>query len=159
MLGQGKILAELSAPNASAIKAKYIYAGNTRLGLRDANNNLFFYLNDHLGSTVAVLDSTGALRDKHWYYAFGQTRHEQTSTNQSFKYTAKPLDREAGLNLYYYGARYYDPDLGRFFGVDSITWRLAATVPTYPSAVQPRHDAQPVNHILQRFLPLSDPVR
>ncbi len=83
VLGQGKILAELSAPNASAIKAKYIYAGGKRLAMRDATNKLHYYLSDHLGSTVAVLDSTGTLRDKHWYYAFGQTRHEQTSTNQA----------------------------------------------------------------------------
>ncbi len=30
----------------------------------------------------------------------------------------KPLDREAGLNLYWYGARFYDPKLGRFLALD-----------------------------------------
>ncbi len=129
VLGQGRILAELSAPIAQAIKAKFLYAGGNRLALRDANNNLFFYLNDHLGSTVAVLDSTGTLRDKHWYYAFGQTRHEQTSTNQAYKYTSKPLDREAGLNIYYYGARYYDPDIGRFLSLDPLASKYPSVSP------------------------------
>ncbi len=76
-----------------------------------------------------MVDSAGALKDRHWYYAFGQTRNERTSTNQAYKYTSKTLDREAGLNLYYYGARYYDPDIGRFLSLDPLASKNPSVSP------------------------------
>jgi RHS repeat-associated protein len=38
-----------------------------------------------------------------------------------YKYTGKPLDTEKGLNLYYFGARYYNPAIGRWLAVDPIS--------------------------------------
>jgi RHS repeat-associated protein len=52
------------------------------------------------------------------YYAYGETKNEQVSMNQAYKYTGKPLDTEKGLNLYYFGARYYNPAIGRWLAVD-----------------------------------------
>ncbi|HFA50553.1 MAG TPA: hypothetical protein ENJ95_16220 [Bacteroidetes bacterium] len=36
-------------------------------------------------------------------------------------YNSKELDKDLGLNWYHYGARYYDPAVGRFTGVDPIS--------------------------------------
>ena len=38
--------------------------------------------------------------------------------NVKHKFTGQELDSESGL--YYYGARYYDPEIGRFISPDSI---------------------------------------
>jgi RHS repeat-associated protein len=114
VLGQGQVLAEQSSVSPTSAKYKFIYAGHSWIAMRDATQKLHYFLNDHLGSTRAVIDSTGLVKDKYWYYAFGETRNEQVSTNQSYRYTSKPLDKEGGINIYYYGARYYDPELGRF---------------------------------------------
>ncbi|HFA50551.1 MAG TPA: RHS repeat-associated core domain-containing protein [Bacteroidetes bacterium] len=38
----------------------------------------------------------------------------------SLLYNSKELDKDLGLNWYHYGARYYDPAVGRFTGVDPL---------------------------------------
>ena len=55
------------------------------------------------------------------YYPFGrvQTTSPQAGTFQvSRQFTGQVLDAETGL--YYYNARYYDPELGRFIQADTI---------------------------------------
>lgn len=41
----------------------------------------------------------------------------------------KPFDQDAGIDIYYYGARYYDPELGRFLAVDPLASRNSALSP------------------------------
>jgi len=68
-----------------------------------------------------VILEDGEIRDIYYaYHSFGDLMENSyaDSTQQSYKYTGKPLDRENGAELYYYGARYYDADLGRFIAVD-----------------------------------------
>jgi RHS repeat-associated protein len=72
------------------------------------------------------LQTGGSLVGRYYrYYAYGETKNEQVSMNQVYKYTGKPLDTEKGLNLYYFGARYYNPAIGRWLAVDP----LACTYP------------------------------
>ncbi|TRW21500.1 RHS repeat-associated core domain-containing protein [Flavobacterium zepuense] len=60
------------------------------------------------------------------YYAFGMQHkgyNNVVSTNgnpqaQKYKYNGKELQDELGLNMYDYGARNYDPALGRWFNID-----------------------------------------
>jgi RHS repeat-associated protein len=52
------------------------------------------------------------------YKAFGATRFTSGATPTTFRYTGQR--EEAGLGLYYYGARWYDPALGRFIQADTI---------------------------------------
>ena len=55
------------------------------------------------------------------YYPFGGLMSNTASNGfQPYKYNGKELDREAGLNLYDYGARFYDPAIGRWHVVDPM---------------------------------------
>uniref|UniRef100_UPI00293BEB0E RHS repeat-associated core domain-containing protein n=1 Tax=Flavobacterium ajazii TaxID=2692318 RepID=UPI00293BEB0E len=60
------------------------------------------------------------------YYPFGM-KHKgyntvSTSTNPAlkYKYNGKELQDELGLNMYDYGARNYDPSLGRWMNIDPL---------------------------------------
>ncbi len=57
---------------------------------------------------------TGELR----YKAYGETRYTWGATPTTFNFTGQRLD--SSTQLLYYGARYYDPLLGRFLSADTI---------------------------------------
>jgi RHS repeat-associated protein len=49
---------------------------------------------------------------------FSEDVLDPNSDIPNFLYTGKRLDKDTGL--YYYGARYYDPQLGRFTQADTV---------------------------------------
>jgi RHS repeat-associated protein len=70
---------------------------------------------DHLGGTSEISDSSGNQIAYISYFPFGVTRAGSVPTDK--KFTGQRLDSSG---LYYYGARYYDPSIGRFISSDSI---------------------------------------
>jgi RHS repeat-associated protein len=72
-------------------------------------------------------------------------------TDNPYQYNGKELHADFGLGWYAYGARYYDPVLGRFTGVDPISDQFPH-VTTYNYA-----ENEPVAHIdlwgLQKYKP------
>src|SRR5262249_41502743 len=97
-----------------AIGTKHVYAGSVRVASKLVKTNSrekdqFFYHPDHLGSANYVTDVNGALYEHVEYFPFGETRVEEKSNTQLTPnlFTGKELDEET--DLYYYGARYYDP--------------------------------------------------
>ncbi len=124
-----KVLAEYTG-NSMTLENKYIYAGSNRIAMYDKDGNLYFYLTDHLGSSRVVVDTTGTVRDKYnFYYAFGDEAGQTLGLNQKYRYTSKPYDNEGDFDLYYYGARYYDPVFGRFMSKDAMRSKLPAWSP------------------------------
>jgi RHS repeat-associated protein len=86
------------------------------------NSHLFYcyYITDHLGSTRAVVDDGGNVLETFDYYPFGllMPKRNTAGANTIEKFTGKERDTEGNLNLDYFGARYYDPALGRWTSVD-----------------------------------------
>ena len=83
--------------------------------------NVFeYYHPDHLHSTAIQTDTNGNRIQHYEYSIYGQSRFTESANAfpVSRRYTAQVLDDETGL--YFYGARYYDPQLGRFVQPDSI---------------------------------------
>jgi RHS repeat-associated protein len=75
-----------------------------------------YRMTDHLGSSVGLLSSTGALLGGIQDYApFGQLNNG-SSTNDPYKFTGKERDTESGND--YFGARYYSSTMGRFMSPD-----------------------------------------
>ncbi len=86
---------------------------------RNVTENLIYYYHpDHLGSSNTLTDITGLPFQHMEYMPFGETFVEENigSYSTPYRFTSKELDDETGL--YYYGARYYDPKLSMFLGVD-----------------------------------------
>jgi RHS repeat-associated protein len=85
------------------------------------------------GNVLAVTGNTGAIEQHFFYTPFGVELEGDPSGNP-FRYTGRRYDAETGL--YYYRARYYDADLGRFLQVDPVgyadQWNLYAYVGNNP---------------------------
>ncbi|MFA6305523.1 MAG: RHS repeat-associated core domain-containing protein [Candidatus Gracilibacteria bacterium] len=77
-----------------------------------------YHHSDHLSGANIDTDETGAVIEMTDYYPFGEVRIDQTTTayKNPYKFTGKELDTSSGL--YYYGARYYNPTIGRFVSRD-----------------------------------------
>jgi RHS repeat-associated protein len=82
-----------------------------------ANETITFLHNDLAGSPMAATNLAGTAIWKEDYRPFGERQqNEAASSNQRQWFTGKPQDSETGF--VYSGARYYDPVVGRFMGVD-----------------------------------------
>lgn len=82
----------------------------------------YYLLTDHLGSVDVVLDDQGKVVERRDFLPYGSERLSDpvtASTETDHKFTGKELDDETGL--YYYGARYYDPLIGRFVSMDPVS--------------------------------------
>jgi RHS repeat-associated protein len=83
----------------------------------DRDGHRYSYITDGLGSTIALANESGDVVQRYSYDAFGNQQASGTIPNP-FTYTGQAWDPVSGL--YYYGARYYDPELGRFISKDPI---------------------------------------
>ena len=84
----------------------------------------YYYNKDHLGNIREVMDTAGVVRQVTNYYPSGVPYTESGSVMnaglQPYKYNGKELDRMHGLDTYDYGARQYDPVLGRWDRMDPL---------------------------------------
>jgi RHS repeat-associated protein len=76
----------------------------------------YFYFTDYLGSVKAISDGS-AVVSSYEYSAYGQTNTTGDEAFNPYRYTGREYEE---LDLYYYRARYYDPDLGRFISSDPV---------------------------------------
>ena len=96
--------------------SKHIYSN----GMQQQERDVFFYHSDHLGSTSYITDRNGNATQFVSYKPYGEALVDEhnTSYEQPWKFNGKELDAETGL--YYYGARYYEPVLALWYGVDAL---------------------------------------
>src|SRR5262249_29669260 len=79
-----------------------------------------YQLGNHLGTVSLELDDHAQLISFEEYSPYGSTTYQavrrQTETPKRYRYTGKERDEESGL--YYHGARYYAPWIGRWSAGD-----------------------------------------
>ena len=80
----------------------------------------FYYHPDHLGSSSYITNLDGEVAQHIEYVPFGEVFIEERNNtwNTPYLFNAKELDEETGL--YYYGARYMDPRISMWLGVDPL---------------------------------------
>ncbi|WP_163325496.1 DUF6443 domain-containing protein [Draconibacterium mangrovi] len=87
-----------------------------------SNGKYHYNLKDHLGSTRMVVSysgSTPTVEQVIEYYPFGSLFSENNLDKNKYLYNGKELQNEFFEN-YDYGARFYDPQLGRWHVVDPM---------------------------------------
>ena len=90
------------------------------MGGSDSTKVGYYYHEDNLNSSSALSDHSGNQIEVDSYFPFGRTNtaSPQASFQVSRRFTGQVFDGETGL--YYYNARYFDPELGRFIQPDTI---------------------------------------
>lgn len=86
-----------------------------KLWLRVNGGSPLYFAEDQLGSTRALTDAAGNVAEQVGYDSFGGGA---ASALTRYGYTGREYDSDTGL--YYYRARWYDPQAGRFLSEDPI---------------------------------------
>lgn len=77
-----------------------------------------FYINDHLGTPVRIIDADNQVVWDGVYMPFGMVQDGVGLAQNSFRFPGQYADGESGL--YYNWHRYYDPQVGRYLTPDPI---------------------------------------
>jgi len=86
-------------------------------GAMRIDGTLYYVLKDQLGSASVVTDSGGNVVGEQRYYPFGETRFTSGTMYTDKLYTGQ---RDTGLGIYYYNARFYSPYINHFVSADTI---------------------------------------
>ena len=112
------ILLEYDGTNTFVARYNHGDQVDQPLAVQRAGVGFFYYQADHQGSIRNLTDSSGTIANSYVYDSYGRTLTLSESIVQPFTYTGRELDPESGL--YYYRARYYDSQAGRFLSEDPI---------------------------------------
>lgn len=117
-LGLAPIVYEEPESGGGAERA-YVWTPGGRLlySINMVTAEATFYHFDHLGSTLALTDDTGAVTDSYAYGPHGELLGQNGTSDQPFLYVGALGVRREGA-LYHMRARYYDPATARFLSRD-----------------------------------------
>ena len=119
-------ISSTSQTGQTSVTSKHIFAGANRVCTitKDEGRqttDASYYHSDHLGSSSVVTDASGNQVEHYEYTPYGGIAVQEFVSRPSslvrHLYTGKELD---STGLYFYGARYYDPEIGRFITADTI---------------------------------------
>jgi RHS repeat-associated protein len=99
-------------------EAAFIYGPTERIA-KKVNGLTDYYHTDHLGSTRLITNENGNPVSEISYEPFGKA--VITGDKESYLYTGKEKD---STGLYYFGARYYDPEIGRWITRDPMKGKI-----------------------------------
>ena len=81
----------------------------------------YYYHPNHLGGINMITDSTGTVVEQREYKPYGETYSSGGSVTMPFAFDGqRPDGTTATTGLYYFNARYYCPQIGRFLSADSV---------------------------------------
>ncbi|MCK9220750.1 MAG: RHS repeat-associated core domain-containing protein [Bacteroidales bacterium] len=144
--GAGNKLAKMVIDGDALPESSLIYAGNfvydwngslkyiqTSEGRLVPDNDTYrfeYFMKDHLGNTRATyaqaVPGLAQVAEYNHYYPFGMQieglcHNPGIDLPNNYLYNGKELQPDYDLQWYDYGARFYDPEMGRWHSVDPLT--------------------------------------
>ena len=126
----------------TTITTNYLYDGRSLLEEVDQNGNVLarytqsrrideplsevrsgttsYYDADGLQSITSLSNPAGALASTYTFDSFGKLTASTGTLTNPFQYTGREFDQETGI--YFYRARYYDQNVGRFISEDPLRY-------------------------------------
>jgi len=96
-----------------------------------ASRILYYYHPDYLGNVEYITDASGLPYQYFFYSPWGEGLVDQKAStgnwDSPYRFNGKELDEETGL--YYYGARYYNPQVSVWLGVDALASKGPSITP------------------------------
>ena len=118
-------------PTAGDYELSYTNVGSEGHALADGSRE--YFVKDHLGSTRLVLTedfNNNPVKEAMDYLPYGTIINRgnvlQDAEQAREKFTGKEFDEELGMNLTYFGRRYYDPEIGVWTSTDPAEQYLNA---------------------------------
>jgi RHS repeat-associated protein len=116
------------------ITDEYVFFGGKRIAHRVVSTgNIYYYMEDFLGSSRVVTDSSGNVCYEADFYPFGGERTITNSCPQNYKFEGKERDSETGNDDF--GARYYSSSTGRWLSPD---WSAIPAPVPYANLTNPQ---------------------
>jgi RHS repeat-associated protein len=126
--GDSLLLEERDGVSGSVLKRFYE-------SVTDEAGTLYFETRDHQGNVREVTDGSGGLVARYDYDPYGRLTQTSGTRLALFSYTGQWLEQGASgapqAGLYYYRARYYDPETARFLSEDPARSRSSPTLYAY----------------------------
>jgi RHS repeat-associated protein len=118
-----EILEETDATGSmtNASFSEYIYFAGERVARHDASGNVFYYVQDALGTTDGMVEITANNATETFcydadFYPYGGEKVYTNTCPQNYKFEGKERDAESGNDDF--GARYYSSVYGRWLSPD-----------------------------------------
>jgi RHS repeat-associated protein len=124
-------------PSTTAPQQTYVYGSYVDEALMkvDASSVKLYYHANRQYSVTAMTDSSGTVVERYAYSPYGVTTilapdgatpRATSAVGNTYMYTGRRLDKEFASSsedaIYYYRARYYTPQQGRFTSRDPLTY-------------------------------------
>jgi RHS repeat-associated protein len=128
----------LNGASPPAVTANLLDGLNIDEYFATSTNGGLTFMSDALGSTLGLVNSSGAIAGSYSYEPFGKSTASGSATTP-FEFTGREND---GTGLYYNRARYYDPLYQRFFAQDPVEYYQPGA-PHFPSEGPIEYAASP----------------
>ncbi|MCL5279871.1 MAG: hypothetical protein M1376_08210 [Planctomycetes bacterium] len=108
---------------SNILRRKYIYGPGVdqpvaMIEAAGSYAGTYYYHCDGLGSVVGLTNASGNTVEVYEYDVYGRLGASDASHPNRLLFTGREYDQETGL--YYYRARYYNPQIGRFLQTDPV---------------------------------------